>query len=81
LSQPDHELSLTIRDDGVGFDVQTVLERAAQGTGLGLLGMQERVQFAGGQIKINSTPNQGTEIQVHLPIPSPEPVHKTRKEA
>jgi len=43
-------LELTIRDDGVGFDVQSALKRAAHGASLGLLGMEERVSLVGGQM-------------------------------
>jgi signal transduction histidine kinase len=42
--------------------------------------MQERVQFAGGQIKINSISSQGTRIQAYLPMPSPEHNNKTPEE-
>ena len=67
------ELRLVVRDDGIGFDVDTVLEHAAQGASFGLLGMRERTQLAGGQIEIESAPMNGTEIRVRFPLlPSAE---------
>jgi PAS domain S-box-containing protein len=66
------ELQLIIRDDGVGFDVRAALERAAHGASLGLLGMQERVLLVGGQIDIESTPAQGTEIRARFPMSGTE---------
>lgn len=55
---------LEIGDNGRGFDPQ--LPR----TGLGLKGIEERVQSLKGQFKIHSYPNQGTQIQIFIPYPS-----------
>ena len=68
LRQRDLELHLLIRDDGKGFDVRAVQERAAQGASAGLLGMQERVWLVGGQIDIESAPARGTEIRVRFSL-------------
>jgi signal transduction histidine kinase/HAMP domain-containing protein len=68
LRHGDDEMQLTVRDDGVGFDVQPVLESAMRGASLGLLGMRERVLLAGGQIDIASAPGRGTEIRVRFPM-------------
>jgi PAS domain S-box-containing protein len=73
LQQYETELQLLILDDGVGFEVEVTLERVAQGTGLGLLGMQERVALLGGRIEIDSAPGRGTQIRVYLPLPSDAP--------
>jgi len=67
LRRGQEGLELSIRDDGRGFDVERALRHAAGGARLGLLGMQERVQFAGGQIDIQSAPGHGTEIRVSFP--------------
>lgn len=56
-------LELTVRDDGVGFDVATVRYRAS----LGLLGMEERVTLAGGRLDIESAPGQGTLVRARFP--------------
>jgi two-component system sensor histidine kinase UhpB len=52
-------VDLVIRDDGVGFD-------PLQATGLGLIGMRERVEDAGGVLRIRSKPQAGTEIQLNF---------------
>jgi signal transduction histidine kinase len=67
LRQGQESLDLNILDDGRGFDVERALQRAAGGGSLGLLGMQERVHFAGGEMDIQSAPGHGTEIRVSLP--------------
>ena len=59
--QEADRILLSIQDDGRGFDPE-------QGTGLGLLGMQERVLHLGGTFRVESHPGQGTVIRVALPI-------------
>lgn len=68
LRQRDDTLYLIIRDNGIGFDVRQKQLRAMQGASSGLLGMQERVLFAGGNMEITSRPQRGTEIWVRLPL-------------
>ena len=57
---------LRIHDAGVGFDP----DKALTGHGLGLLSMRERVHFVDGEISIRSKANQGTTIEVSVPIPA-----------
>lgn len=57
--------SITVRDAGSGFDPEEALGR---GTTLGLVGMRERVEMAGGELLIRSRPNEGTEIECRLPV-------------
>jgi two-component system sensor histidine kinase UhpB len=61
-------LQLSIKDDGKGFDLATEYDRAASGGSLGLLGMQERAQLAGGQLRIRTHPGQGTTITAIFPL-------------
>ncbi len=68
LSQSEGSLSLVVRDDGLGFDVPSTLERAAGDGNLGLLGMRERVQILGGKLTLFSEPGRGTLICVSLPL-------------
>jgi signal transduction histidine kinase len=64
-------LYLAIGDDGVGFEVGIVRERALEGRGFGIPGMQERVELAGGRFVITSAPGQGTHIDVRFPCAAP----------
>ncbi|MBM3341512.1 MAG: PAS domain S-box protein [Betaproteobacteria bacterium] len=66
-------LKLTLADDGRGFDVAAARERVAQGRSLGLLGMEERVQLAGGTFHIESAPAQGMHIMAILPMTTEAP--------
>lgn len=72
LKRRANGLALTVRDDGAGFDVRTALAAASSGESLGLLGMQERVRFAGGLFTITSTPGRGTRLRVWIPMGSEE---------
>ena len=64
--QANGEVHGSIRDDGVGFDVDAVCGRRG-GMGLGLRGMQERLAAVGGKLVINAVPNQGTTLLVSIP--------------
>ncbi|MEZ4867317.1 MAG: GAF domain-containing sensor histidine kinase [Caldilineaceae bacterium] len=59
-------LAVIIQDDGIGFDPAAHPRLA--GNHLGLIGMQERAQSIGGQLQVQSTPNEGTKIVLELPI-------------
>jgi signal transduction histidine kinase len=63
------ELHLAICDDGRGFELGAARQRAARGGSLGLLGMDERAHLLGGRMDVRSVPGQGTEIEVHFPLP------------
>lgn len=60
-----NDLTLQVRDDGLGFDP------AALGTDqdhhYGLVGMRERVQSVGGRFKLESTAGKGTEVRIQIP--------------
>ena len=68
LSRHEGELRVSVRDDGAGFDVEAVRERARQGKSMGLLGMEERVSLLGGRFALESRPGSGSEIRAHFPL-------------
>jgi len=53
---------LSIRDDGIGFDA------GRSRTGLGLVGIEERVKKLGGSLAVSSWPNRGTLLSVEIPL-------------
>lgn len=59
-------LLLSIKDNGVGFDMQRLRKRAPRAATLGLISMQERAHAAGGTIEIESAIGKGTEIRFSL---------------
>jgi signal transduction histidine kinase len=62
------QLCLTVRDDGLGFDLDAVLRGDSSNTGWGLLGIQERAALIGGQYEIESKPGHGTLVRVQVPL-------------
>jgi len=68
LRQQDHLLHLRVRDDGIGFDVSSLRDKAIGGESLGLLSMAERTALTGGGIEFTSTPREGTEVHAWFPL-------------
>jgi signal transduction histidine kinase len=68
LSRLDHEMRITITDDGKGISDD---DQAKPGA-LGLLGMRERVWALHGTIRIGRAPGRGTQVDIRLPVPAPE---------
>jgi PAS domain S-box-containing protein len=60
LAVDAQSVSLTIADDGCGFDAQSALDHRTHG--LGLLIMQERLRAVGGSLRIESQPGAGTSV-------------------
>ena len=56
-----------VRDDGKGFDVASVCSRPEH-SGLGLIGIRERLNAVGGTLQIQSAPGRGTELRVEIPV-------------
>ena len=56
-----------IRDNGVGFDV-SALRRAGPRWGLGLRAIRDRAEGLGGNIRIGSSPGNGTRLMVGIPL-------------
>ncbi len=61
-------IRIHIKDDGVGFNVEEALGAKDRSHGWGLLGMRERVELVNGSIVINSSPDQGTELVIEVPL-------------
>lgn len=60
---------LDIRDNGCGFNPEIAMAcSGSTGTGLGLLGMRERIQREGGTLRIKSSKGAGTAIRADLPL-------------
>jgi PAS domain S-box-containing protein len=64
LEKSEHEIRLTIFDDGCGFDI----ESSAMRHGLGFTSMRERLRLLDGRIEIKSETMQGTTIEVSVPL-------------
>lgn len=65
LTVDKHQLWASIEDNGIGFESAQVAGSESQHFGLQV--MQQRAARAGGHLEIQSTPGQGTRVQVKLP--------------
>src|SRR4051812_44365074 len=63
-------ITLSVKDDGRGFDVGGTIETAAAEGHLGVIGMRERVRAYGGMFQVISHPGIGTTVTVDLPFKS-----------
>jgi ligand-binding sensor domain-containing protein/signal transduction histidine kinase len=66
----DGELHAAVRDNGSGFDPGAVTNGGGS-RGLGLTSISERVRMLGGTYTINSTAQQGTMLDIKVPISGP----------
>jgi len=62
-------IELRVSDSGRGFD--PTAPRAREG--IGLIGMRERVLYVGGELSIQSSPSEGTRVEVQIPLAAPIP--------
>jgi two-component system sensor histidine kinase UhpB len=74
LWKAEQQIWLEIKDDGHGFNLEKVSERALDQKQLGLLGIQERASLVHGGVRIESSPESGTCLQVHIPLPEEDSV-------
>ena len=65
LTCDGQEITLSIQDTGVGFDLKDAQTRHS---GLGLVNMRERVRSVQGRLDISSEQGRGTCISVHIPF-------------
>ncbi len=57
-------LKFQVRDNGIGFNMNA----AKNGIGLGLQSIEERVSLAGGTVRVETAPGDGTVISVSMPL-------------
>jgi signal transduction histidine kinase len=68
ISFTPQEVTLQVADNGKGFDVPKSPAEFAPGGHFGLLGLYERAELIGARLEIYSSPGQGSQITVHLPV-------------
>ncbi|MFO1004669.1 MAG: sensor histidine kinase [Planctomycetaceae bacterium] len=62
------KVTLSIRDNGRGFDSAKAAQHAQGGEHLGLIGMQERTALLGGRFELKSSSGSGTTVTVTIPV-------------
>ena len=76
VSRAADSVSLEVQDDGKGMSVEKLSQLRAQGSGVGIAGMRERIRQFGGKFEIEST-GAGTTMSFSLPlVKGPEPMRQ-----
>ncbi|WP_281226060.1 PAS domain-containing sensor histidine kinase [Flavobacterium aquiphilum] len=68
LSHSATLLSITVDDNGKGFDITAVEKKRNSESGMGMVFMKERIEYINGRVFFNSIPNEGTRITFNVPI-------------
>lgn len=63
LTSTPQYAQLVVEDDGRGFDPENVQEDR-----YGLIGLNERAHLLGGSFAIESAPDRGTRLEIHIPL-------------
>ncbi len=62
----DHNLTLRVSDNGCGFEPEDAF--VGMGGHFGLIGIRERAERIGGELRLESQPGRGTEVEVSVPL-------------
>jgi two-component system, NarL family, sensor kinase len=80
LSDTDTELRLHMEDNGIGFkSPSSNPSNPRKKSGMGLVGIMERVAYVGGFVELKSVPDRGARIEVRIPRLTPEISMRTEK--
>jgi PAS domain S-box-containing protein len=71
-------VTLTIQDDGCGFNAPAILNATEGASSMGLFGMQERAALAGGALEIRSSAGSGTTVRVKFPMEDTRTMRRRR---
>ncbi len=71
MALEDDVFRIDIEDDGRGFDPDATARREGRRS-WGLMGIRERAEILGGTARVDSSPGQGTHVEVRIPVP-PQP--------
>jgi len=71
-SQSRDYFQVEVKDNGVGFEVDTVESLAVAGNAYGLFSIRERLSHLGGKMRVDSKPGRGTTITLETPRPAGE---------
>jgi two-component system CheB/CheR fusion protein len=67
LRRADDRVFIIVEDSGVGFDPHVHADRDRAG-GFGLMSIREQIIGLGGELKIESAPERGTRVTLHVPL-------------
>ena len=68
LSFDEGQIRLSVADNGRGLDRDVHSPAGIKPSGLGFLGMRERLELLGGWLMVESKPGQGVHLVAHIPL-------------
>lgn len=68
----DEALHVSVRDDGMGFDLERVRDEYHGRKSLGLINLYERALLVDGRLTIDSLPGHGTTVRLAVPLKAME---------
>ncbi len=68
MRHDDHQVVMDIKDDGAGFDTESLKSLPDHNKGFGLFSIKERLQWHNGDMVITSTPGSGTQVTLRAPL-------------
>jgi len=71
-SQSRGFFKVEVKDNGIGFEADTVATPPVTGNAYGLFSIRERLSHLGGKMRLDSSPSHGTTISLEVPLPSGE---------
>ncbi|UBH05787.1 two-component sensor histidine kinase [Leucobacter sp. Psy1] len=81
LATSAQSVTLTVQDDGRGFDVGTAVADSQTNDSFGLQAMRERVAQFDGHIDVTSRPDAGTRVTARLPLDPAPPANSSTESA
>lgn len=66
ISFSEQQVELSIRDNGLGFEIPKDFSSLTHSGHYGLMGMRERSQLVGGKIEVESQPDSGTTVRFQV---------------
>jgi PAS domain S-box-containing protein len=61
-------ISISVEDKGIGFDAESMRNRAHNSKEMGLFSIEERLNLFGGRLHVQSQPGKGTRITITIPL-------------
>jgi signal transduction histidine kinase len=76
ISRFHDSITITVADDGVGFDPASLLAAPSKAGGFGLFNIRERLDFIGGTLDVNAEPGRGSRFTLTAPLETREDADK-----
>lgn len=68
IRRENDSIRVTVTDDGVGFDADRIASSASRSRSVGLFNVQERLDYIGGRLEMDSQPGHGSRFALIAPL-------------